>query len=100
MAKYAVNEEGVMALKTMSAAIVSASEQITALANALRTCADEHADTLGPHKESIDSVIEDIEAAEKAATDPVNGISDMLNEVADAYQDIIGDDRIKSSGGK
>ena len=98
--KYAVNEEGVTALKTMSAAISNATEQILGLTNALDACAGDHQDTLGPHKASIDEVIEEINDITQKATEPANSISETLNEIADAYQEIIGNDRIKGSAGK
>ena len=98
--KYAVNEEGVMALKTMSAAIFSSAEQIRGLTGALKTCADEHQDTLGPHKSSIDEVIEEINSVTNQATDPINNIAETLNDIADSYQGIIGNDGIRGSSGK
>ncbi|MBQ3497961.1 MAG: hypothetical protein IJA87_02405 [Clostridia bacterium] len=98
--KYAVNEEGVSALKTMSAAIFDATEQINGLTSALDACAGDHQDTLGPHKSSIDAVIQEIDSITKQATAPINEISETLNDIADAYQEIIGNDRISGSAGK
>lgn len=98
--KYAVNEPGVLALKTMSAAIFDSVDQINSLTSALDSCAGEHSDTLGPHKASIDEVIEEIHSITKQATEPVNSISEILNEIADSYQEIIDNDRIKNSSGK
>jgi methyl-accepting chemotaxis protein len=96
--KYAVSEQGVEALKTMSAAIFSTIDQINGLTSALSACAGDHADTLGPHKASIDEVIEEIEAATKQATEPTSSIADTLNEIAEAYREIIDNDTIRSSG--
>ena len=98
--KYAVNEEGVTALNTMSAAISNATEQILGLTKALDACAGDHQDTLGPHKASIDEVVEEINDIVEKATEPVNSISEVLKDVADSYQEIIDNDRIKGSAGK
>lgn len=96
--KYAVNEEGVQAMHTMSNAITEAIEEVQTLTSGMQTAADEHNDTLGPHKASLDSALEDINESLKQASEPANSVAEKLNEVADAYQEIIGNDRIKGSG--
>lgn len=98
--KYAVSEQGVMALKTMSAAISDTIDTINGLTSGLSACADEHQDTLGPHKASIDSVIEEIQALTNQATEPANNVAEALNDVAESYEEIIGNDRIQGSVGK
>ena len=97
--RYNVNDEGVMALKTMSAAIFGAIDEIKELTGALTACADDHQESLGPHKASIDKVIEDIKNAANDATEPVNSIAEALNEVAESYQEVIDNDRIAGTGG-
>lgn len=96
--KYAVSPEGIGELKKMSAAIVSSAEAIKTLADALETVSEEHADTLGPHQSSIAGIVEEIRSAEEAATEPVNGLSDMLNDVAESYQEVIDHDRFSGGG--
>ena len=97
--KIQVNQEGVLALKTMSAALFMSTEQILGLTKALRACADSHTDSLGPHKSSLDAVIEDIEAVVKDSSEPVVHISETLQEIADSYQEIIDDDVFAGMGG-
>ena len=96
--KYAVSPEGVAELKKMSAAIVSSAENIKTLADALEADASEHSTTLGPHQASIANVVEEIRSAEEAATEPVDGLSDMLNDVAEGYQEVIDNDRFSGVG--
>ena len=98
--KYAVNEEGIQAMNTMASAITEAIEEVQSLTSNVRSTADGFNDTLGPHKESLDSAIDDINESLKQASEPANNIADKLKEVAEAYQEIIGNDRIKSSSGK
>lgn len=96
--KYAVNEEGIQAMKTMASAITEAIEEVQTLTTNVQSAADEHNDTLGPHKASLDSAIEDINESLKQASEPANSAAEKLTEVAEAYQEIIGNDRIKGLG--
>ena len=68
------------------------------LADALEAVASEHSTTLGPHQASIANVVEEIRSAEEAATEPVDGLSDMLNDVAEGYQEVIDNDRFSGVG--
>ncbi|MBE6988486.1 MAG: hypothetical protein E7432_06920 [Ruminococcaceae bacterium] len=98
MAKYAASEEGILAIKTMAAAIVSAGEKITELTGALQTVIDDNPNTLGPHVNSLEGVIQAIDKEIKDATEPINGISDALEDIADVYQDIVDDNKIAGVG--
>ena len=40
----------------------------------------------------------EIRSAEEAATEPVDGLSDMLNDVAEGYQEVIDNDRFSGVG--
>lgn len=99
MAKYSVSEEGVLALNAVVSSIMEATNQILALTNSLENTSSEKVNAIGPHKASLLSAITQIKNAEKEATEPVKEISEMLMDVADAYQDIIDDDRISTSVG-
>lgn len=99
MAKYAVNEEGTQAMRLMASAINDAIGQVESQTSSVQSAADEYQDTLGPHKASLDSALEEIADNVKQAFEPANSISDKLNEVAEAYEEIIGNDRIASSAG-
>jgi len=99
MSKYAVNEEGVQALKSMASDIVDAVEQLLNIANSIESVADEYVDTLGPHHASLVSAITQIKEAQKQAVQPAAELSESLNDVADAYQDIIDNDKVSSNNG-
>lgn len=98
--KYAVNSEGVEAMKKMASAITEAIEEIGTLTQGIKSTADGYQDMLGPHKSSLDSALSDIEASLKQASEPAESIAEQLNDVAEAYEDIIGNDRIRGSSGK
>ncbi len=95
--KYAVNDEGVEAMHNMASAITEAIEEVQTLTSGIQSAADEHNDTLGPHKASLDSALEEINESLKQASEPASSVAEKLNEVADAYQEVIGNDRIKGA---
>lgn len=97
MARYAPNESGINALRSMSAAIHDAIEQIQTRTADIQSAADEYSDTLGPHKESLDGALDYIRESVKQASDPANSVAEVLNEVAEAYQEIIENDRIEAA---
>jgi len=94
MSKYAVCEEGVQALKTMASSILDAVEQILNITNFIESVADEYVETLGPHHASLVTVITKIRDAQRQAVQPTSELSETLNDIADAYQDIIDNDRV------
>ena len=98
--KYAVNDEGVQAMNAMASAVTEAIEEVQTLTTTMQSSADEYENTLGPHKASLDDALGDISESIKQAGEPANSVAEKLVEVAEAYQDIIGNDRIKGSSGK
>lgn len=94
--KIKVSEEGVQALKGLAAKIVECSEEIKQAANALHSAADSSG--LGPHQESINSVIQDVMQANVSAADPVADIAEKLNQRAEKYQAVIDHNRFQSRG--
>jgi len=95
----AVSPEGVQALQTLATSITDAIEQIKSQTTAVESAADENPEGLGPHKASLDSALDEISANVQQALDPANNVSDILNDIADAYNEIIGNDRIAGSAG-
>lgn len=98
MAKYAVNEEGVEAMNTMANAITEAIEKARSLATNVQSVANSNADTLGPHKGSLDTALEEINESLRQASEPASCISEILKEVAEAYEEILGNDRVGGIG--
>ena len=96
--KYAVNEPGVAALNSMAQAIEEVVEEIRSQVKTVQSVADENDNALGPHKSSLDDVIESIDAALKQANGPANHVAEILRDVAEAYEEIIANDRLKGLG--
>lgn len=90
--KYAVSEEGIAALRSLSTEIVTASDAVKTAAQALRDAVDDNSDSLGPHRASLENVLEEVRAAEAAAAEPVEQISQKLEDVAKQYEEIMADD--------
>ncbi len=91
--EYAVNQEGVDAMHTMASKVDSAVDELMNATHAVRNASDEFNDTLGPHKQSLDGALEAIEASVRQASDPAESVSRILNEIAQDYEEIIGNDR-------
>lgn len=94
--KYAVNEAGVQALNAMADAVVESVQQILALSVSAKALSDSYSDTIGPHKASLDLAIEEITKNIRQAAGPVDDIAEKLADMAEAYEEIIGNDRIKA----
>lgn len=94
---FACNEDGVNSLRATSTKLRESSDAIVNLTNNLQSVADEHSETLGPHHASILKVIEDIRSIESKNTAPVHDLCDKLKQVAEIYEQVICNDRIKHS---
>lgn len=90
--KYAVNDEGIQALRALSHSIQESSCAIQNAVNVLKSVADENAAAIGPHRSSIAHILEEVQQAEAAAAEPVQTVSDKLYETAERYQKIMDDD--------
>lgn len=91
---YAESEEGVSALKKTSSMLTEAWSGLFSLSVSLQNKANEHPDALGPHRASLLPALSGIYTALKEAGEPIKAISDALNDTAEAYQDIIDNDRL------
>lgn len=98
MAKYAVNEEGIAALRTVGKKALEAISSIYNGSIAVISLSEDQGDLLGPHKGSLLSAVKEILTALKVAAEPVNDIADTLNDVAEAYEEILSNDVIGASG--
>jgi len=96
--KYAVNQEGIDALRTMATAISESAESLNELVNGLRSSAEDYESTLGPHVDSMYEALDDIGNILKKATEPVDSISSKLNDVAEGYEEVIENDRFANLG--
>ena len=98
MAKYAVSEEGVQALKLVALKVIEGTEEIKEETVRMTQIADQYRDTLGPHRDELENVLMEIKGAFWNGVMPAHDIADRLNEVAEGYQDVIGTNRFRSSG--
>ena len=96
--QYKVDEEGVAALRTMAEAISEVTDIVSLLISSVQSDANSRSDTLGPHKASLDRALEEIKESIVQASQPVSEVSESLNDVADAYEEVIENDRIKYFG--
>ena len=96
--KYAVNEEGITAMKAMASAIKGAIEEIESKTNSMRSIAEGYSDTIGPHAKSLEGALSDISDSVKQASEPSESVAEKLEEVAEAYDEIISNDRISRRG--
>ena len=89
MAKYACSDEGVQALNDCASRISEGGELIRSETNTMRSVADEYAGTIGPHQEQLKAALDEIAGAVNQCIEPANNIAEMLQEVADGYQEVI-----------
>ena len=93
MSKYAVNNEGIEAMRKVASSVIEAVEQIGLCTSSLRSTAAEYQETLGPHARSLSASLNEISEEVKLVSQPVQIVSEMLNDVADGYEDVIGKDK-------
>lgn len=84
-----INSESVAFIRKMAGDITQAIEEMGDLFRRVRSAADEHQDTLGPHKSSLDGALSDIEEELKQAAEPAEGIAELLRDLANAYEELI-----------
>lgn len=87
--KYAVNEKGVEALKTMADAIMTAISEVQMLTAYIQSVVNENTIQLGTLKESIDVSIDEINESILRAKDPADRIANQLEEISESYSEII-----------
>ncbi len=85
----AVNPEGVKALKDYSARIAEGVESIKSETDKMASITDQYSGKIGPHADQIKNALETIKGAVLQGTVPALEISEKLNQVADAYQQVI-----------
>jgi len=90
MSTYAVNQEGVDALRTLSQRLPELLEEIKAAADQLNSTAND-TNGLGPHASTIEEIVESIQTTVKDAEEPINTLSEVIADVAEGYQEIIDD---------
>jgi len=85
---YAVNDEGIKALRGLVTKLTENVEKINASAGNLQNAYEENSSMLGPHTATLAQVIEDVKDTASAAAEPVNSLSEKVTKLADKYQAI------------
>lgn len=98
MAKYDISQRGVEMLRGVATAANNAIGELTEAANTLESSVSGLTSELGPHADTIAAIVEDIRNEIKKAQEPINDMVDVLNEVADDYEDMIAHDPHAQSG--
>ncbi len=96
--EYAVNQEGVDALRSMSRRTDEAIESLYKLTSELQGFAGNYEDTLGPHKASLNGALRGVYIAIKEGAAPAEEVSGILREIAGDYEEIIASDPFGGAG--
>jgi len=97
MAKYAVNQEGIVALRVIGKRALEATSLIFTATLKVISLIEEKNDLLGPHKDSLRTAVRELLSALKTAAEPIGDIDTTLNDVADAYEEILFNDAFGAS---
>lgn len=89
---YSVNEEGVAALRTLANMLTTSLAEITAENAKLLECLDDTRGGLGPHAQSILELVKYVNEVVKCAQEPIESLAEIVSDVADGYEEIIGTD--------
>jgi len=91
--EYAVNDDGVAALKQLSSRLLDNTANIENATNALEAALGQNTIGLGPHASSIKKVVDDVNTEQKEACKPILELSDKALGLANEYQEFIDTDR-------
>lgn len=91
MTKYKVNQEGVDALNECCRALKGAMSELEMAAVNLKTQLAANSDGAGPHYDEIEEIAEQLSRDVQDLQDPVDEVSEKLANLAESYEDIIGD---------
>lgn len=98
MAKYACSIVGIQQLKNCASRILDGEQTIGQETNLMRQIADEYSGTLGPHQQDLVRALDEIAGAVKKSTEPAKDIATLLEEVAEAYQEVVDSKPFSSMG--
>lgn len=86
---FAVNPESVKTLQSFSAKITGAVAEIKNATTQMASIVSENSQRIGPHADEIKTTLESIKGAVLESVEPAYEISEILNDVADGYQEVI-----------
>ena len=95
---YAVNEEGVVALKALAGRLQESIASISRASDALESAMEANRQGLGPHAASVASLIADTRQAHQDACSPILELSGKVGDLANDYQEFIDMNRFAGGG--
>lgn len=87
--RYAVTQEGVQALRRLSEELMESTAAMKEAAVGLTAAAEKYSAVLGPHHDELFQIIGNVEVTHTAASEPVEHLSGLLCEMAEAYEELI-----------
>ena len=95
---FSVNSESVSALKDYSMKIEEGTEEIKSETDRMGNITDQYSGRIGPHAGDIKNALDTIKGAVLQGMVPAHEIAEKLNDVAEAYQEVIDYNYYGSSG--
>lgn len=95
--KYTVSEAGVSALQNISTTLIGAVTNLLEKTSLLQALTADNAESLGPHKASLNQAIMEIYVVLKESADSIKVLADSAKDVAEAYQEIIDNNKISNT---
>lgn len=86
---FAVNPESIKTLQSFSEKITDAVAEIKNATAQMANIVSENSQRIGPHADKIETALESIKGAVLESVEPADEISEILNDVADGYQEVI-----------
>ena len=89
---YSVSIEGVQALRTLATMLRTSLSDIAVENAKLLECLDDTSNGLGPHASTILNLIKYVNDVTQHAQGPIEDLADIVSDIADGYEEIIGTD--------
>lgn len=96
--EYAVNEEGILALRALSGRLNEGVSAVSGAADALENALDSNRLGLGPHAGSISLLISEVRQESRGACGPVSELSAKVLDLANEYQEFVDTNRFGGAG--
>lgn len=95
---FEVNNEGVEALRGLASRMDEIREEILGIAGTMQSEAEDNSDVLGPHADSLITVCEEVKKLTEDSSSPIETLCASCNNLANKYEEIIGNDPFSGSG--
>lgn len=95
--KYAVKEDSLNAMHSVANSISSSLESIIELVKRIRNSTSKHSGCIGSYETSLEEAPSQIDENVKTASESANNVADKLNEVAETYQENIGNNNFSNN---